>query len=102
MKRSPSTSEGPAGARELAGPGPMNWLVRNRLLLLIVFLVLLLIIAFFGGPIVWIICGVLAVAAVVAYAYAGSLITPEIEAPAIQNPEATVIDLTETPLRESF
>lgn len=78
----------------------VKWLIKNRLLLLILILIALLLIALFTGS--WLVCLVLAAAAVGAYLYAGTLSTEEQTATELQEPAVLVTDLQHAPPQPSF
>jgi hypothetical protein len=81
-------------------PEWLNFLVKNRLVILIILLILLLFVALFTGA--WIICALLAVAAVGGYVYAGRLAARTEIGNAIKEPEKLLADLKSTPPREGF
>src|SRR5207244_896785 len=76
-------------------PAWVSALIKNRLFILIVLLILLLLIALFTGA--WIICILLAIAAVGAYVYAGQLAARTEIGVAIEKPETLLADLKNTP-----
>lgn len=81
-------------------PAWLRWLLKNRFLFLFILLGLLLVLGFLTGA--WILCGAIAIAAVIAAFYAGRLEKRLEIANSLNNPETIANDLKEVPPRAGF